>query len=147
MNNNLDMPQCEDEIWARSVVERWRKMGIKLNPPATLKEIIEIEAELNFSFPNSFKELYKLANGFRDWDFTNELMSISPLSKILKDYKEDEDEDFIPFCDHSINLFWIGFLKSESGVFLSSYTVEPLALTYKEAIELINTGDRRLFEN
>jgi hypothetical protein len=111
--------------------------GVKFNNGATWEEISDIETKLQFVFSDSFKNFYTIINGFKDRDMTYNLFSIWPLEKILEEYVNDDDKNFIPFCDFLLNSHWHGFLKDKQGIFKSYDTKNPIASTFEEAIELI----------
>lgn len=58
--------------------------NIKLNPAASSDLIAEVEIATGFTFPEEFKELYSLANGFSDFDWRKNMFSVWPLERILK---------------------------------------------------------------
>ena len=131
------------ENWVQGVISKWKSEDIKLNPPATIVEIENTEAVLNFTFPADFKEFYLQANGFNEWDMLdNSYISLWPLDRIIEEYNKWGGPEFIGVCDFLINSHAIGFVKNQSGVFKSYNYLEnnAIAETYQEAIRMINSG-------
>ena len=131
--------------WADQAISTWTNSGIKLQHGLSLEVIKNFEAQLGFQFPADFRELYQKANGFEDFDWNKHMFSLWSLDRILREYQEDNDENYVGFCDYLINSHSIGFFKSEEGVYKSYNQIEPIAKTFKEAIELINTNSDLLY--
>lgn len=100
---------------------------------------------MDFQFPTDFKELFQKANGFEDFDWNGHMFSLWSIERILIEYREDKDNNYIGFCDFLINAHSIGFLKTDEGIFKSYTQIEPIAKTFREAIELINTNSDLLY--
>src|SRR5437879_4345745 len=62
--------------WATGIVSSWLSTNIKLENGASLSEIFETENDVGIRLPISFVELYKTANGFKDWDMNQHMISI-----------------------------------------------------------------------
>jgi hypothetical protein len=131
--------------WATSIVSFWLSANIKLEGAAALSEISEMEIGIGMRFPISFVELYKIANGFKDWDMNEHMISIWPLDRIKEEYTQNKDKNFVGFCDYLINSHHIGFLKNSPGIFKEYDEFNPIASTFEEAIELINSGSDLIF--
>ena len=67
------------------------------------------------------------------------------MERILKEYQEDDDNNYVGFCDYLINSHSIGFFKSEEGIYKSYSQIHPIAKTFREAIDLINTNSDLLY--
>jgi hypothetical protein len=113
---------------------------------ATDKQINDAELSLDFQFPSTFKELYKKANGFRDDDWNEHMISIWPLSQI---FQEQRFPNFVGFSDYLINSHVYGFIRGTSGIYkyydLAECIPVKIADTFEEAINLINTDDALLY--
>jgi len=127
----------DETNWLNIKIAIWKAMGVKLNAPAKEEMIIKAQNELSFQFPNDFKDFYKKANGFVEWDFIGSMFSIWSLEKIVREFKSSDDKSFIPFCDHSIDLYRIGYLNFEEGVFNDFNQEKPIAKTFEDTLRLI----------
>ncbi|MCJ7933342.1 MAG: SMI1/KNR4 family protein [Chryseobacterium sp.] len=122
------------------IKEKWASENIKLNPPAPIHSIKATEEIFGFRFPDDFKKFYLKLDGFADWDWTKNMFSIWPLARILEEYHNENDKNFIVFADYLINSHQIGFVKGKKGIFKNSNeTHELIADTFTEAILLINS--------
>lgn len=123
------------------ILEQWKNEKIQLNPAASLDLIVEVEIATGFIFPEEFKELYQQVNGFSDGDWRENMFSVWPLERILKEYNGSDDSDFIGFSDFLINSHNIGFLKTQGGVFkkygINEYTY--VSDSFIESVKLINS--------
>jgi hypothetical protein len=131
--------------WADEAIATWTNSCIKLQPGLSLEAIRSFEEQLDFQFPPDFIELYQRANGFEGFDWNKDMFSLWPLERILKEYREDNDDNYVGFCDYLINSHSIGFFKSEQGVYKSYSQMQPIAKTFREAIELININSDLLY--
>jgi SMI1 / KNR4 family (SUKH-1) len=140
------------------VVDQWAAEGINLNHPATLGDIQRAEEILGFIFPSDFKEIYLLADGFKDGDWRTNMFSLWPLQRIIDEYLEELNRNneisqyrnlharnFIGFCDYLVNSHQIGFFKNTSGVFKSYNEFSPIALSFQEALQLINNDSDLIY--
>ncbi len=120
--------------------------GIELNSGVPSEQIEELEREINFQFPDEFKELYKDINGFKDRDWTENMLEFLPLSRIKDEYNyKGNDENFIPIFDYLIASHHIGYLKGESGFYKSYNCEEPVCSNLMELIELIKIDSEKLY--
>jgi hypothetical protein len=131
--------------WADQAVLTWTKSGIKLQAGLSLEVILGFEVQLDFRFPEDFRELYQKINGFKDFDWNKHMFSLWSLERIIKEYQKDDENNYVGFCDYLINSHSIGFFKSEEGIYKSYSQIEPIARTFREAIELINTNADLLY--
>lgn len=106
-----------NDSWAKPIIENWKSLGIKLNSKSTISEIAEVENQIGVHFPDDFKELYIQINGFADRDWTPTMFSLWPLDRIVSEYFESVNSEFVGFCDYLINNHCIGFIKEKAGVF------------------------------
>ena len=130
--------------WIDKAIAVWRGQQIELLPGATIHRISEVEGVIGFKFPADFVNFYLRVNGFKDFGWNNDMFSMWPLGRIIEEY-EEIDNDFVPFCDFLINSHQIGFVKSQSGVFKSYDRSKPIANSFKEAIELINSNSDLIY--
>lgn len=133
------------------IIAQWKTEQIQLNPPATLDTIKKAEDIVNYTFPPDFRELYLIADGYKDWDWRTNMFSLWPLQRIIDEYLEllsvnssttqdqhDPKKNFIGFCDYLINSHQIGFIKNRTGIYKSYDESNPIAQSFIEALELIN---------
>src|SRR5687768_16776089 len=131
--------------WADQAISTWTNSRIKLQSGLSLDVIMSFETHLDFQFPADFKELYQKVNGFEDFHLNKHMFSLWSLNRILKEYQEDNESNYVGFCDFLINSHTIGFLKSEEGVYKGYSQIKPIAKTFREAIELINKNSDLLY--
>jgi len=135
----------EINTWTNNVVDLWKTQNIKLGEGASSSTIEKTEQYLSVKFPESFRELYKKVNGFKEMDWNEHMFCVWSLDRIIEEYNYKRYPDFIGFCDFLINSHWIGFVKDQSGVFkrydLKGYSnPEKIADNFEDAIEMINTS-------
>jgi hypothetical protein len=156
------------ESWISDAVAQWKASGTKLNLPASISEIETAENTLDFKFPDDFKQLYLVMNGFEDWDMQEHSFSFWPLDRIIAEHNESDNKSFIGFSDWLIRCNTIGFIKEsvgihkdhvvhvncrpmQSGVIVSSQdahgklkqylnVVDKIANTFQGIVLMINSG-------
>lgn len=100
------------------ILGTWRLNGIELNPGASLKSIQRLEQEIDFEFPQSFKEVYQSVNGFGDFDWTPNMFSFFSLNRIKEEHsRKGYWKGFVPIFDYLINSYHIGYIKGRKGIF------------------------------
>jgi hypothetical protein len=131
--------------WADSPISDWINSGIRLQPGLSLEAIKSFEVQLDFPFPPDFVEFYRKVNGFEEFDWNKHMFSLWSLERISKEYQEDKNSNYVGFCDYLINSHSIGFIKNDTRVYKSYNQLEPIANTFREAIELININSDSLY--
>lgn len=134
-----------ENSWIEETIEQWEIDGVELNEGASTEAIKHAEEILNFSFPSQFRQLYTKINGFKNMDWIENVFSFWPIERILEEYKESENKDFIGFADYSLDVHQIGFVRAEEGVFKYSNNPVKFANTFEEAIKLINSDDESIY--
>lgn len=138
------------ESWVDKVALKWRSEGVKINEPATDELIEHTEGVLKFSFPADFKEFYSVINGFKDLDWQEHMWHFWPLERIMEEYSDLKDKDFIPFCDFLLASHYIGFKRNQHGIyklysnFYESESI-PIAQTIEEVVLLINSSSDLIY--
>jgi hypothetical protein len=133
------------DAWTENVISLWKDKEIKLERGASLTAIDQVEKIIGFQFSESFKNLYLKVNGFRNLDSDDNMFSIWPIEKIKEEYLLDTNKNFIGFCDYMIFSYCIGFLKNSDGVFIDHKQMDPIAPTFEESLDLINSNSSRLY--
>jgi len=131
--------------WTDQAIYSWTKSNTKLQPGLSVDLISEFETLLNFKFPQDFIDLYQKVNGFKDLDWNEHMFSFWPLDKIIVEYKIDNDNTYIGFCDFLINSYSIGFSKDSNKIFKHFDRQNPICDTFKEAVFLINSGSGNIY--
>ena len=131
--------------WINEAILTWQKEGIKLRPGALETYIAEMEPWLGFTFPQDFYEFYKVVNGFERWVSNENFFSLWSLETLWEEYSGSKDTDFIGFCDYMINSYHFGYLKDQPGVYRNAVSIEKVADSFKEFIELLNTDSELLY--
>jgi hypothetical protein len=131
--------------WTNWVVDFWRRQDLKLGDGASLNLIEKTEQYLSVKFPDSFKELYKKVDGFKDMDWNEHMFCVWPLERIVEEYDFKRNADCIGFSDFLINSHWIGFVRNQPGIFKwydhKDYpNPEKIAENFEDAIDLINSS-------
>ena len=132
-----------DNIW--NIILRWKSENVELNGPASIESIAEAERTLNFTFPSDFKDLYLKADGFKNYDWQANMYSIWPIDRIITEYKENNIENFVGFCDYLLNCHQIGFRKDRLGIYKSYDEFNPIAQSFEEALLLINSDSNLIY--
>jgi len=160
------------ENWIQDAILKWKSEGVKLNPPATIAEIEKAEVVLDFNFPDDFKQLYLVVNGFEDWDMQEHNFSFWPLDRIMEQHGEGNNKSFIGFSDWAILCNVIGFVKESAGVYKDYLTyidsrpsqsgvivsvkdaygtkeylrvIDKIAENFREVVVMINTGTGNIY--
>lgn len=112
-----------------------------------MKKISATEEIIGFEFPESFKTLYLKVNGFENYEWLANMISIWSLERIANEY--EPQKNFVGFGDYLIHSHVYGFLKNQPGIFkcfdLTTPVIEKIADTFEEAIALINNNDDLLY--
>ncbi|MBO9727772.1 MAG: hypothetical protein J7623_03930 [Chitinophaga sp.] len=124
--------------WTESIIQQWKNNSIELNKGALIEMIIETEHALDFRFPGEFMELYLQVDGFSDMAISGNTYVIWPIHRILEAYRQNRDRHFIGFADSRHNGHTIGFLKNKAGIFRNIDQQQPIAISFKECILLMN---------
>ena len=135
-----------ENISIDKIIDQWTNKKIKLSPPSTIDQIKVTENILHFKFPDDFKEFYLKLDGFADWDWTENMFSIWPLTRIIEEYNNENDKNFIVFADYLINSHQYGFKKGKNGIF-KSYGEQPefISETFSKIIFLISSDSEILY--
>ena len=122
----------------------WNETNVKLQSGASEELILEFEGKLNFKFPNDFKTFYLKINGFVDCDWNKNMFSLWSLERIFEEYKFNQNDNYIGFCDYLINSHSIGYMKNENGIFINTVD-EKICETFEEFIDLLNDNSEKLY--
>jgi hypothetical protein len=131
--------------WVTKALLQWKNEGIELNPPSKPEIIKLAEEKLSFNFPVSFKNLYLEVDGFKGNDWRENMFSIWPIERILSEFNESEDKTFIGFSDFLINSYALGFYKDLDGIYKDVDRHFPVAKTFEECIDLINSDSLLIY--
>ncbi len=141
--------QINLDIWASDVINFWSNQKLGLEGGISTGTIEKTEKYIDFLFPQSFKELYKKANGFKDWGINEHFFSIWPINKIIEEFNYARHPEFIGFCDFLINSHWIGFVRGQEGIFkrwdCSSEPPIKIAESFEEVIKMINDNSDEIY--
>ena len=137
------------ETWISEAISKWNLSKIKLNSGASIADIEKAETILSFNFPDDFKSLYQIVNGFRDLDWQENMFTFWPLEMIIDEYDE-ADKGFIGFSDYSLKVNAIGFKRGEEGIFkiypsLITESSEYIAPSFKEVVRMINSDTGSIY--
>lgn len=135
----------ENEYSFEEIIASWKRGNVELNDSASFELLLSIQNQINFIFPSDFTNFYLRFNGFKDWDVIGNMFSIWPLERIVEEYNNDINKDFIPFCDFLINSHFIGYIKGKSAVFKDYDKSNPIAESFEETIKLIIKDSSSLY--
>lgn len=103
------------------------------------------EINVDFQFPSDMKALYRVVNGFKDYDMdVSSMISIWPMERIREEYAASSEKSFVGFCDWLINSHGIGFFKGRKGIFKCYDEFNAIAETFREVIDMINSDSELL---
>jgi len=131
--------------WTDQAIATWTSKGIKLQSGCFADKIHDFEKLLDFTFPQDFIELYSKVNGFEDFECSEHMFSLWSLDRIIKEYQEDGDTNYIGFCDFLINSHSIGFYKSDRRIYKCYNELEAIADNFQDFILLLNSNDDLIY--
>ena len=143
------MQQINLTNWANDTVDFWASKKLNLEQGVSTGDLEKTENFVDFIFPRSFKELYKKANGFKNWESNEHLFSIWPVEKIIEEFNYGRHPEFIGFCDFLINSHWIGFMRGQQGIFkrwdTTNHPPLKIADSFEEVIKMINSNSDEIY--
>ena len=131
--------------WTDQAIALWTEKGIKLQKGISVDSLHDFEKSLDFKFSQDFIDLYTKVNGFEDLDWNEHMFSLWPLDRILKEYKEDGDTNYVGFCDYLINSHSIGFYKDDGRIYKYYNEPEAISDSFQNFILLLNSNDDMLY--
>ena len=131
--------------WISKAINQWTSEQIKLNSATSAETYTEAEDYFGFKFPEKFKEMYLIVNGFVDFEWRENMFSLWSIERMIKEYDGNKDKNFIGFCDYLIASHHIGFVKDKSGIFKDYNQSEPITLLFEEVIDFINTDSELIY--
>lgn len=135
------------EDWITKTIELWEGDNVRMNPPATIVDIEKAETALNFNFPEEFKALYTVVNGFEDYEWQKHMFSFWSLDRIVEEW--ESNSSFIGFCDFLIMSSVIGFKRNLAGIYknyaIAHYEDELIVQTFKEVVDMINNSAQEIY--
>jgi len=138
--------------WIQEAISKWKVANVKLNPPASLLEIEKAELTLNFKFPEDFKQLYLIVNGFKGCDWQEHMFSFWSLEKIIIEYNNLDSPNYIGFSDFLLSSNFIGFNIDKTGIF-KKYSIqfsdlvdgELISKSFEEVVGMINSSNDLIY--
>jgi hypothetical protein len=138
------------EKWVDEVVSKWKNEGVKVNEHTSIASIQSAEFALGFKFPDDFKDLYLQINGFKDLDWQEHMFYFWPIERIIEEFEESLDKNFIGFCDFLLASHYIGFKKNQTGIF-KMYSIcrlaeaDPISQSFSEVVTMINSSSDLIY--
>ncbi|QQL50996.1 SMI1/KNR4 family protein [Mucilaginibacter ginkgonis] len=138
------------KTWIKEAVLKWESSETKLNPPASLAQLAEVERKLQFTFPEDFRQLYLTANGFEGLDWQEHMFSFWSLGRIIDELEDIQNKDIIGFCDFLLNSHIIAFSRTRLGIFKhyefkGTEVTDYLTDTFENAVKMINAGSDEIY--
>jgi hypothetical protein len=138
------------ESWVDEVFLKWKSEGVKINIAASSEDITNAETILGFKFPTDFKLFYLKMNGFLDLDWQEHMFYFWPLGRIVEEFSESRDRNFIGFCDFLLSSSFIGFKKDQPGIFKmysGHHAAEDISVakTFEIAVTMINSSSDLIY--
>jgi len=131
--------------WITEALASWSTSKTKLQPGISLEKIREAEKILQFSFPQDFIDLYTIINGFEDWDWNSYMFSLWPLERILEEYVNESNSDYIGFCDFLIYSYSIGFSKITGHICKDNHSSISIIESFQQFIWMINNDHKGVY--
>lgn len=122
----------------------WSKTDVKLQKGISLALISEAERKLDFKFPEDFKAFYQRVNGFVDCDWNKDMFSLWSIERIVEEYLNDENKDYIAFCDYLISSYTFGYIRNGESIIMN-ITSEKICDTFDDFIQLLNSNSDKLY--
>src|SRR5262245_46136188 len=103
-----------------TAVDRWRKAGVELNPPANSESLKELARFIGCDVPSDLARFYNLANGMVDYETEDDMVSFWSIERIVteNDAKAVVDERGpcldVAFADWMIES-WRFYLRVAGG--------------------------------
>jgi hypothetical protein len=139
-----EMP-ADIAAWVQHTITHWKSASIKLNRGASQAVIEAVEWHVGLVFPPEVKAFYQAVNGFAEDEWTGEMIAVWSMERIRQEYGSWHTRDFVGFCDYLINSHAIGFCKDRPGIYKSYDLFNPIAESFRQAIELINAGANEIY--
>ena|SRR6266581_1591461 len=136
------------ESWVQRVVAKWATEGVKINDKTSMDSIELTEVILDFKFPEDFKELYLEMNGFKGHDWQEHMFYFWPLERIIEEFNESLDKNFVGFCDFLIASHYIGFRRDKAGIFKmygANAENDSISQTFEEVVAMINSNSDLIY--
>lgn len=138
------------EIWINEAISKWNMTKTRLNHGASIADIEKAENILSFKFPDDFKKLYLIVNGFQHLDWQEHMFYFWPIERIIEEYTGSSDENFVGFCDFLLASHFIGFKKNQNGIFklyssMRNAEDNQIAKTFQEAVGMINSSSDLIY--
>jgi len=136
------------ENWIQKAIDQWKEEELELNGGANSEEFENAEAQIGYKFPEDFKKLYSVVNGFVDFEMRGFMLSLWSLERIVDNYKNKNG--LIMFADHSLSICQYGFNTYYEGIF-RAYThhqkgpISLIAQSFQQMVELFNCDSEVLF--
>jgi hypothetical protein len=131
--------------WIAPIIAQWTDEAICFNLGASIAEIHDAEKKIGFRFPETFKIFYLQVNGFKRNEWISNMFAIWSLERILEEYHDSRDKNFVGFADWLINSHQIGFVKGQEGIFKYYDSPEKIAETFEAGLMLINQDSKLLY--
>ncbi|MEH0152584.1 SMI1/KNR4 family protein [Limibacter armeniacum] len=129
-----------------SKIKYWQTKGIAVNVGANYDDILILEKQISFSFPEDFKIFYQSLNGFKERDWTTNMFSLFPLERIKEEYEfEQNEKNLIPICDYLISSHHLGYIKGEEGIFKDYNQTERVCNNLVELLDLIDSDSEKIY--
>lgn len=128
------------------LIAYWLSEKTLLNPGASIEMIIDAERQLDFVFPEDFKQLYSKVNGFSERDWLPNMFHLWPLELIVEEHEISSNKSVISFADYFIFSHTIGFDKNQNAIVKNhGNQTDFLCNSYIDAILLINTNAASIY--
>lgn len=110
---------------------------------------MRLQNVLSIKFPDDFRDLYSIVDGFSDYEWRDNFFFIWSLKKIIEEF-DVSDNGFIGFCDYSLHVFELGFHQNKPGIYrhypsLPNVEDEYLINSFQKVIKLINLDSKLLY--
>ena len=127
------------------ILKVWNDPEIVLNGAANAEQVATVESQLGFTFPASLKSFWFAADGFKDDQLAQNLIQLWSLDRVLYEYQNRTDKEFIGFADFLLNITAYGFFRNENGIFKDGDPNLPLCQSFEEWIRMVDRDAAELY--
>jgi hypothetical protein len=127
------------------ILKAWNDPEILLNAPANDFQVASIESQLGFSFPASIKLFWLAADGFRDNQLAENMIQLWSLERVMYEYQNRTDKNFIGFADFLINSTAYGFFRNKNGIFRDCDSHLPLCQSFEDWVKMVGNDAADLY--
>ena len=138
--------RAETITWVDETVAYWKSISLKLNPGASDEKAVYCEMQMDFKFSQDFKDFHKKMDGFEDYEWSEDMMSLWSYDRILKEFNEEGRPDYVTICDYLIRSCDYVFKNGDQRVYKHvGNCFESIAPSFQQFVGLLMADDKSLY--